>query len=472
MKKISFLQTFKRAVAISVASLVLGVSASGWAANFYATNSGNFMDHGFVVNSYSAASISNVVNWLRQRDFQYQFENITAVNSDGTMNADNYTTLSNWIQVSRATDPNQKIIAYISGTENNVNAGQACWSNIASVCQMFLTNYGVDGVNLDFEPFETTVTNYVGFFKTVRNVVGTNAFLSLDYTADPSAIWSPADFKAASAYINWMMPMLYDSSSTTIDRYDAFVTNALIYEYTNLAPGCQLYPIIPYYATDPYHDTNIENIETASIAITNLINDRKIKINGISVWWYYGWDNTADIQWSNYWLNVQLPVVPPPAISSLVPTNGPPAGGTHVNIYGSNFVSGDTVQFGSATPVSANYVNATNLTATTPANAAGTVNVKVADFYGQTSILPDGYFFITPPAKISSFSLMGRNLVLVWQGGTNENCTLLTSTNVSAPVAAWTSVATNTVGANGLSTNIISINSNRPVSFYLLVLPY
>jgi autotransporter-associated beta strand protein len=76
----------------------------------------------------------------------------------------------------------------------------------------------------------------------------------------------------------------------------------------------------------------------------------------------------------------------------------------------------------------------------------------------------------TPPV-IRSTTVSGTNLVMVSSGGTNDQCVLLTSTNLTLPRSSWTPVATNTVGANGLSTNSIPIIPGTPQKFYLLSIP-
>jgi hypothetical protein len=77
-----------------------------------------------------------------------------------------------------------------------------------------------------------------------------------------------------------------------------------------------------------------------------------------------------------------------------------------------------------------------------------------------------------PAATISSVVKDGGNLVLVWVGGTNTQCPLLTATNLTQPRSTWVAVATNSVQANGLSTNVIPINAAEPQRFYLLSIPY
>jgi hypothetical protein len=66
----------------------------------------------------------------------------------------------------------------------------------------------------------------------------------------------------------------------------------------------------------------------------------------------------------------------------------------------------------------------------------------------------------------------GSDINLVWLGGTNSSCTLRTATNVAQPRSTWTPMATNVVGANGLSTNRIVITPGEPQRFYRLSIPY
>ena len=73
-----------------------------------------------------------------------------------------------------------------------------------------------------------------------------------------------------------------------------------------------------------------------------------------------------------------------PTFTSITPTSGPTAGGTPVTITGSNFVDVGLfgVTIGGANAAGA-YVNPTTITATTPAHAAGAVNVVITNNDGQ-----------------------------------------------------------------------------------------
>src|SRR5258708_39277533 len=87
------------------------------------------------------------------------------------------------------------------------------------------------------------------------------------------------------------------------------------------------------------------------------------------------------------------PLLPAPTVTSVNPPGGPLAGGTAVTIGGTGFVSGATVTFGAAAATNVTFVNATTITATTPANPAGPTNVLVTNPDGQSGTLPNGYLY-------------------------------------------------------------------------------
>jgi len=91
-----------------------------------------------------------------------------------------------------------------------------------------------------------------------------------------------------------------------------------------------------------------------------------------------------------------------PVVKGVSPTSGSTAGGTVVTVTGTNFFSGDMVAFGSTAGTGMTVNSVTNITVTTPAESAGTVNVKVTDAYSQSSTLTNAFTFTAslPPAPI------------------------------------------------------------------------
>jgi hypothetical protein len=73
-----------------------------------------------------------------------------------------------------------------------------------------------------------------------------------------------------------------------------------------------------------------------------------------------------------------------PTVSATAPTGGPLAGGTAVTISGTGFIAGATVTIGGTAATSVVFGSATSLTATTPAHAAGPVDIVVTNPDGQT----------------------------------------------------------------------------------------
>ena len=59
------------------------------------------------------------------------------------------------------------------------------------------------------------------------------------------------------------------------------------------------------------------------------------------------------------------------------PTSGTTAGGTGITVTGTGFLAGATVTMGGTAASNVTVVNSTTITATTPAHAAGAVNVVV-----------------------------------------------------------------------------------------------
>jgi phospholipase C len=95
-------------------------------------------------------------------------------------------------------------------------------------------------------------------------------------------------------------------------------------------------------------------------------------------------------------------ILPTPTILSISPTSGPIAGGTATTITGTNFVTGATVKFGSVAATNVTVVNSAKITATTPANSPGTVNVVVINPDNQSATLASGFTFAGAPPVITS----------------------------------------------------------------------
>jgi hypothetical protein len=86
---------------------------------------------------------------------------------------------------------------------------------------------------------------------------------------------------------------------------------------------------------------------------------------------------------------------PAPTVTSITPNTGTANGGTAVTLTGTGFLAGATVKLGGTAATGVTVVNSTSITATTPAHAAGAVNVVVTNSDTQSGTLSNGYSYTT-----------------------------------------------------------------------------
>ncbi|MDD1655389.1 MAG: IPT/TIG domain-containing protein, partial [Methanomicrobiales archaeon] len=168
---------------------------------------------------------------------------------------------------------------------------------------------------------------------------------------------------------------------------------------------------------------------------------------------------------------------PAPTVTSITPASGPTAGGTDVTIGGADFLDGGSfgVTIGGNPATNVVRVDATHITATTPAHAAGAVDVVVTNSDGQTGTLADGYTYVAPPtvtgitpasgptAGGTAVTIGGSNFVAggsfgVTIGGADASgvwvdATHITATTLAHAAGAVDVVVTNSDGQTGTLTN-------------------
>ncbi len=96
-------------------------------------------------------------------------------------------------------------------------------------------------------------------------------------------------------------------------------------------------------------------------------------------------------------------------ITSIVPNSGPLSGGTVVTINGSNFASSTqsappAVSFGGTQATNVTVVSASQLSATVPAHAAGSVTVQLTTADGQSSMLAQAFTYTSATLTVSKVS--------------------------------------------------------------------
>jgi hypothetical protein len=101
---------------------------------------------------------------------------------------------------------------------------------------------------------------------------------------------------------------------------------------------------------------------------------------------------------------VRPAVAQPPTVASVTPSSGPTTGGTAVTVSGANFQNNATVSFGGAPATSVNVTSSTSIAATTPAHAAGAVDVVVTNGDGHSGTLAAGFTYQVPAPTITSIT--------------------------------------------------------------------
>lgn len=158
-----------------------------------------------------------------------------------------------------------------------------------------------------------------------------------------------------------------------------------------------------------------------------------------------------------------------PVLSSVVPNNGPAAGGQSVTINGAGLNAATSVSFGGTAASAFNVVDAATITATTPAHAGGTVNLTVTTSGGTSNAISYTFQFATTTSLASSAnpSIVGQSVTYtatvspVPDGGT------VAFAQDGSPIAACQSVAVNT--SNGTATCSVtytSVGSHSLVATY------
>ena len=106
-------------------------------------------------------------------------------------------------------------------------------------------------------------------------------------------------------------------------------------------------------------------------------------------------------------------------VSGVNPTSGPTTGGILVTIRGHEFTGATVVNFGATAATSFTVINDTTITATSPAEAPGTVDIRVTVEDPTTGIVPaDEFTFITTTATpaLSQWSMLALAGLLAGAG--------------------------------------------------------
>jgi phosphoesterase family protein/IPT/TIG domain-containing protein/phospholipase D-like protein len=155
----------------------------------------------------------------------------------------------------------------------------------------------------------------------------------------------------------------------------------------------------------------------------------------------------------------------PPSVATVSPTSGSTVGGTAITITGSAFQAGATVSLGGVAATSPVVVNSTTITATTPAHAAGVVDVAVRNPDNQTGTLIQGFTYSNPPPTVTSISptsgsTTGGTSITVSGTGFQAGATVsLGGVAATNPVVVNSTTITATAPAHAAGTVDISVTN-------------
>ncbi|SDA39468.1 putative Ig domain-containing protein, partial [Pseudomonas sp. NFPP15] len=144
-----------------------------------------------------------------------------------------------------------------------------------------------------------------------------------------------------------------------------------------------------------------------------------------------------------------------PTLTSVSPNSGSIAGATAVTLTGSNFTGATSVSFGGTAAPSYTVNNATTITATTPAHAAGAVNVTIIT-PGGSATLTNGYTYAVPAPTVGPVSATvaanssANSITLSLSGGAATSVAVASAASHGTATASGTSISyTPTAGFSG-----------------------
>jgi hypothetical protein len=284
-----------------------------------------YLPEGWLFMPRTDSFISDNVKQMKKYSIEYQFNNIGTLKEDGTIDMNQIQEFGHWIKVSRETDPNQKIIAWINGnTVKHVHGGTEIRNHIVNSLKNMIetgflyngTYYKVDGIQFDLEPLRARWKDdpeLLSLLQAVRQAVGPKVHLSIATTVWDN-VWSNDYISKIAGVVDMLNPMIYDTQgpdswkpwiTRTGQEYEQLWKNtALRYSAAIAAsnnPNCQLAPTMPaydkrgYWDTDPsspdyntyivYHDPYIENIYHAARGLKQAISEgAKVYNSGIFYW--------------------------------------------------------------------------------------------------------------------------------------------------------------------------------------------
>ncbi|MDO9036171.1 MAG: IPT/TIG domain-containing protein, partial [Methanoregula sp.] len=151
-----------------------------------------------------------------------------------------------------------------------------------------------------------------------------------------------------------------------------------------------------------------------------------------------------------------------PTVTGITPTSGPLVGGTVVTITGTGFTGATSVMFGNNAGTSLIVNSATQITITSPAGAAGTVDVTVTTLGGTSATSPaDEFTYTITPLTITGIT-----------PGTGVAGTPVSITNLAGTgFLPGATVNLTKTGSSNITATSVSVDSSSTIITCMLPLP-
>jgi uncharacterized delta-60 repeat protein len=171
-----------------------------------------------------------------------------------------------------------------------------------------------------------------------------------------------------------------------------------------------------------------------------------------------------------------------PTFTNVTPASGSTSGGTSVTITGTNLTGATSVTFGGTAATGMTVLNATTITATTPAGTEGAKSVVVTTLGGSNSV-NSLYTYVAPPTvTLSTANLLSTATTLTLTGtnfsSTSGNNTITFTPSGTGTVASANSSSLTVTGLSGLTPGALNavvttngLSSGDPVQVGTVLAP-
>jgi len=158
-------------------------------------------------------------------------------------------------------------------------------------------------------------------------------------------------------------------------------------------------------------------------------------------------------------------------VSAVSPATGLIAGGTSITITGTNFAAGASlgVSVGGVAATNVRVVSATQITAKTPAHAAGVANIVVTNGDGQTATLSRAFTFTVPadPPPVTVLTGAAAKNAKVVTVASKVSGDFRDAPSINVVVASGVAVSVKGLPASSsIKVEVSATFQNRPTSDY------